>query len=70
MCKEGFFWTWKWVVCHTNSLPAVGHDERAELNLEKVAWRLWDCRSVVKRGKEVLAAGQVLVDVRGKQLMR
>lgn len=42
---------------------------RAELGLEKVAWSLGDCCRVVKSGKEVLAAGQALLDVRGKQLM-
>lgn len=42
---------------------------RAELALEKLAWSPGDCYGVVKSGKEVLAAGQALLDVRGKQLM-
>lgn len=42
---------------------------RVELGLEKLAWSLGDCCRVVKSGKKVLAAGQALLDVRGKQLM-
>lgn len=42
---------------------------RAELGLEKLAWTLGDCCRAVKNGKEVLAAGQALLNVRRKQLM-
>jgi len=43
---------------------------RAELGLEKLAQSLGDSCRVVRSGKEVLAAGQALVDVGGKWFTR
>lgn len=71
MFASGFFCMWKWVVYNANSLPSQRHAEsRAGPGEAAIAWCLGNWGRVVKSGKEVLAAGQALVDVRGKWLRR